>query len=91
MPIAGKIGCTAQRLRAWVERAEVRTDSARKAALVNRERFKHLERENAELKRANAILRKALAIFCPGGARPSREVMMASPDAHRAGPGVEPI
>jgi transposase len=61
--IAGKIGCTTQTLRSWVQRAEASADPRRNAALADRERAKELERENAELRRANEILRKASAFF----------------------------
>mgnify|MGYP005605330135 CR=1 FL=1 len=56
--IAGKIGCTAEPLRA--ER-----DSGLRAGLTSsdRDRLKALERENRELQRANEILRKAAAFF----------------------------
>ena len=61
--IATKIGCTAETLRKWVRQAE--RDSGRRSGLTTseRERFKDLERENRELKRANEILRKASAYF----------------------------
>ena len=61
--IAGKIGCTAESLRRWVRQSE--RDHGRREGLTTseRERFKALERENRELKRANEILRKASAFF----------------------------
>jgi transposase-like protein len=61
--IASKIGCTAETLRKWVRQAEC--DQGKRAGLtsVEGERFKELERENRELKRANEILRKASAFF----------------------------
>lgn len=61
--IAGKIGCKAETLRKWVRQDE--TDSGRRPGLTTseRDRFKELERENRELKRANEILRKASAYF----------------------------
>jgi len=61
--IAGKIGCTPETLRSWVRQAEV--DSGRRGgqSTDDRQRFKELERENRELKRANEILRKASAYF----------------------------
>jgi transposase-like protein len=61
--IASKIGCTAETLRKWVRQAE--RDQGKRAGLtsVEGERFKELERENRELKRANEILRKASAFF----------------------------
>jgi transposase-like protein len=61
--IAGKIGCTTQTLSTWVSRAEAAADPRRNAALADRERVKTLEREVAELRRANEILRKASAFF----------------------------
>jgi len=61
--IAGKIGCTAETLRHWVQRAE--RDEGKRAgpSTSDRERLKQLERENRELKRANEILRTASAYF----------------------------
>ena len=61
--IAGKIGCTMETLRRWVRQSE--RDSGRRAGVTSdeRERLKALERENAELRRANEILRKASAFF----------------------------
>ena len=61
--IAGKIGSTAETLRKWVRQAE--RDAGGRPGLTSseRERFKELERENRELKRANEILRKASAYF----------------------------
>jgi len=61
--IAAKIGCTAETLRSWVMKAEASADPRRNTSLADRERVKQLERENAELKRANEILRKASAFF----------------------------
>ena len=57
--IAQKIGCTAQTLDTWARKSE----PAVKAASSEAERVKALERENAELRRANEILRKASAYF----------------------------
>src|SRR5688572_20126993 len=61
--IAEKIGCTAETLRHWVRQAE--RDIGRRPGLTTdeRTRFKQLERENAELRRANEILRLASAYF----------------------------
>src|SRR5580700_2893475 len=57
--IAPKIGCTPQTLLTWVRKGE----PAQVAAATEQARVKQLERENAELKRANEILRKASAFF----------------------------
>jgi transposase len=61
--IAEKIGCAAETLRGWVRQAE--RDAGHRPGLTTEERtrLKHLERENAELRRANEILRKASAYF----------------------------
>jgi transposase-like protein len=61
--IAAKIGCSAEALRKWVQRAEI--DSGRRDGVSTdeRSRMKELERENRELRRANEILRKASAYF----------------------------
>nr|WP_191325666.1 IS3 family transposase [Novosphingobium pokkalii] len=81
--IAGKIGCTAETLRRWCrEEASRRTAPAAQAA-DDKARLKLLEREVKELRRANEILRKASALFCAGGARPPRQMVMSFIDAHR--------
>jgi transposase len=61
--IAEKIGCTAETLRRWVQRAE--RDQGLRPGLTTdeRARLKELEREVRELRRANEILRKASAFF----------------------------
>jgi transposase len=61
--VAGKLGCTPETLRKWVRQVE--RDAGERPGLTTseRERFKELERENRELKRANEILRKASAFF----------------------------
>jgi|SRR4051812_14227508 transposase len=61
--VAEKIGCSAETLRKWIERAE--RDQGKRPGLKTdeRERLKELEGENRELKRANEILRKAAAYF----------------------------
>ena len=61
--ISAKIGCTAETLRRWVRQAE--RDQGQRPGLTTDERqqLKALQRENAELKRANEILRKPSAYF----------------------------
>ena len=61
--IAEKIGCAAETLRHWVRQTE--RDAGQRPGLTTdeRTRFKQLERENAELRRANEILRLASAYF----------------------------
>jgi transposase len=57
--ISGKIGRTAQTLVNWIRK----TEPVSIAASSEQARVKQLERENAELRRANEILRKASAYF----------------------------
>ena len=61
--ISEKMGCSTEALRKWIRQAE--TDQGARPGLTTdeRERLKELERENAELRRANEILRKASAFF----------------------------
>jgi transposase-like protein len=61
--VAAKIGCSAQTLNNWVNKAL--TDRGERAGLrsSDSERIKQLERENRELKRSNEILRQASAFF----------------------------
>ncbi|WP_109993132.1 IS3 family transposase [Salinisphaera sp. LB1] len=89
--IAGKIGCTPETLRSWVRQAERDRGLRNGQSTEERERIKALERENRELKRANEILRKASAYFCPGGARPPTQVMVTFIDDYRRVYGVGPI
>lgn len=57
--IAAKIGCAAQTLHNWARKEE----PAVVAAAADHDRLKQLERENAELRRANEILRSATTFF----------------------------
>jgi transposase len=61
--IAAKIGCTHETLRRWVRQAERDQGKRPGSTTDERARVKELEREVAELRRANEILRKASAFF----------------------------
>lgn len=61
--IAEKMGCSAEALRNWVQRAEVDAGTRSGVTTDERQRLQALERENLELRRANEILRKASAFF----------------------------
>jgi putative transposase len=88
--VSAKIGCTAQTLLEWVKKAEV--DSGKRVGVPTdmAEKLKALERENRELRQANDSS-QSVSIFCPGGARPPSEAMIAFIDDHRKAHGVEPI
>jgi transposase-like protein len=59
--VSGKIGCTAEALRRWVQDAEV-SDGVRPGVTADSAaRVKELEREVRELRQANEILKKASA------------------------------
>src|SRR5438874_2518960 len=89
--IASKIGCTGETLRSWVRRSE--RDQGLRAGPTTHDgdRIKALERENRELRQANEILAQGVGVFCPGGARPPVQTMIAFIDDHRGAYGVEPI
>jgi transposase len=61
--VAGKIGVSSETLRKWVRQAEV--DGVQRRGLTTEEaaELKRLKRENAELRRANEILKAAAAFF----------------------------
>jgi transposase len=61
--VAGKIGASAETVRKWVRRTEV--DAGTRPGLSSEEHaeIRRLRRENAELRRANEILKAAAAFF----------------------------
>ena len=63
---------TAETLRKWVRRAEVDAGQRPGVTSEESEELRRLRRENAELKRANAILKAAAAFFGAELDRPSR-------------------
>ena len=75
----------------WVKKAEV--DGGKRTGVPTdmAEKLKALERENRELRQANEILPQGVSVFCPGGARPPGEAMIAFIDEHREVYGIEPI
>lgn len=68
--IAAKFGVTPETLRRWVRQAEI--DSGDRPGTTSEEsaELKRLKRENAELKRANEILKSAAAFFAAEFDRP---------------------
>ncbi len=54
---------TAETLRKWIRRAQVDSGSRQGVTSDERNRFRELERENRELRRANEILKAASAFF----------------------------
>jgi transposase len=70
--VAEKIGCSAEAVRNWVRRAE-RDEGLRPGPTSDEvDELKQLRRENAELRRANEILKSASAFFAAELDRPHR-------------------
>lgn len=62
--IAAKLGVgSAETLRKWVRRAEIDSGARPGLTTAEHEQIKALKRENAELRRANEILKSASAFF----------------------------
>ncbi|MFF2977434.1 IS3 family transposase [Streptomyces albidoflavus] len=89
--VAAKLGIgAAETVRTWVRKAQV--DTGHRPGVPSEEvaEIKRLNAENAELRRANEILRAASG-FLRGRARPAVEALVAFIDEHRQVFGVEPI
>ncbi|WP_313663102.1 IS3 family transposase [Cellulosimicrobium cellulans] len=95
--VARKLGIgSAETLRQWVRRGQV--DAGQRPGITSEEsaEIKRLRRENAELRRANEIL-KAASGFLRGRARPATDQVVAFIEAHKDRAvgglrwGVEPI
>jgi transposase len=61
--IGGKIGCSPHTLREWMQKADRDSGGSPGVPSDVAAKLKALERENRELRQANAILRKASAYF----------------------------
>jgi len=70
--IADQLGIHPEALRTWVKRAEIDAGDRPGTTTGDAERIAQLERENRELRRANAILKSASAFFAAELDRPSR-------------------
>ncbi|MFB7740459.1 IS3 family transposase [Streptomyces sp. NPDC056112] len=89
--VARDLGIHKEALRSWVRQAEAdageRDDRLTSSEL---EELKQLRKENAELRRANEILKAASVFFCPGD-RPSPDEAEQVIDHLRVGFGVDPV
>lgn len=61
--VAGKVGVSSETLRKWVRQAEVDAGARAGTSSEDSAELKKLRRENAELRRANEILKAASAFF----------------------------
>ncbi|MDQ3642861.1 MAG: transposase [Actinomycetota bacterium] len=77
--IGEQLGINAETLRGWVTQAEIDAGARPGTSSSEAERIAQLERDNRELRRANAILRSASAFFaaelCATRRRVYREVV----------------
>ncbi|WP_418896307.1 IS3 family transposase [Streptomyces cupreus] len=90
--VAAKLGIgTTETLRKWVRQDEIDAGTRPGTTTEESAELKRLKKENAELKRANEIL-KAAAKFFRGRARPATHTLVAFIDEHKGRfGGVEPI
>ncbi|MFF9221156.1 IS3 family transposase [Streptomyces viridosporus] len=90
--VAQKLGIgTTETLRKWVRQEEIDAGTRPGTTTEESAELKRLKKENAELKRANEIL-KAAAFFLRGRARPATHTLVAFIDEHKGRfGGVEPI
>ncbi|HEX8508125.1 MAG TPA: transposase [Propionibacteriaceae bacterium] len=70
--IGEQLGINSDTLRGWVNQAEVDAGDRAGTTSSDSARLAELERDNRELRRANAILRTASAFFAAELDRPSR-------------------
>ena len=71
--VARKLGIgSAENLRKWIRRAEIDAGQRPGVTTAESEQVKALKRENAELRRANEILKSASAFFAAKLDRPHR-------------------
>jgi transposase len=70
--VARQLGIGEQTLRNWVTQAEIDTGQRSGVSTEDKSRIAELERENRELRRANAILKSASAFFAAELDRPAR-------------------
>lgn len=70
--VGGQLGINPETLRNWVTQAEIDGGSRPGTTTSDAQRLGELERENKELRRANAILRSASAFFAAELDRPAR-------------------
>ena len=70
--IGEQLGVNTETLRYWVNQAEVDAGTRSGTTTAEAARLGELERENRELRRANAILRSASAFFAAELDRPCR-------------------
>lgn len=69
--VAPKLNIASETLRRWIERAEIDAGSKPGPSTDTQAELRRLKRENAELRRANEILKSASAFFAAELDRPT--------------------
>ncbi|WP_420826917.1 IS3 family transposase [Micrococcus endophyticus] len=89
--VGEQLGINPETLRNWVRQAEI--DHGHRPAITTSEaaRVAELEKENRELRRANAILRSASAFFAADARETPTALIVDYIDEHKHEFGVEPI
>ncbi|MFI6357966.1 IS3 family transposase [Streptomyces sp. NPDC050743] len=90
--VARDLGIHPEALRGWVRQAEA--DSGERddrLTTAERDELKQLRKENAELKRANEILKAASVFFCPGDRPSPDEAEQVIDHLRERGLGVDPV
>ncbi len=88
--IGEQLGINAETLRGWVTQAEVDAGARPGTSTSKAEKIAQLERDNRELRRANADPAVGVG-FLRGGARPALTLIMHYVEQHKNMFGVEPI
>jgi len=79
--VGEQLGINRDTLRGWVKQAQIDAGARPGVSSDDRRRLVELERENRELRRANAILKTASAFFA-AGARPPIATLVRFIDEH---------
>ncbi|MGW7600493.1 IS3 family transposase [Streptomyces antimycoticus] len=90
--VAKDLGIHKEALRGWVRQAEAdHGERDDRLTTAEREEIKQLRQENAELKRANEILKAASVFFCPGDRPSPDEAEQVIDHLRDNGLGVDPV
>uniref|UniRef100_UPI003F68728C IS3 family transposase n=1 Tax=Streptomyces polyasparticus TaxID=2767826 RepID=UPI003F68728C len=90
--VAKDLGIHKEALRQWVRQAEAdHGERDDRLTTAERDELKQLRKENAELKRANEILKAASVFFCPGDRPSPDEAEQVIDHLRERGLGVDPV
>ncbi|MCZ7456213.1 IS3 family transposase [Streptomyces sp. WMMC940] len=90
--VARDLGIHKEALRQWVRQAEADTgERDDRLTTAERDELKQLRKENAELKRANEILKAASVFFAPGDRPSPDEAEQVIDHLRERGLGVDPV